>query len=94
MKKIACIGDKDSVLCFMAIGCSVFIAESAEDAVMEMLSKTDADLCEIITLFTGSEIDANRRVALTDRIAEKYPDLELTVYEGGQEVYDYLVALE
>ena len=32
MKKIACIGDKDSVLCFMAIGCSVFIAESAEEA--------------------------------------------------------------
>lgn len=69
-------------------------AESAEDAVMEMLSKTDADLCEIITLFTGSDVDADRRVALTDRIAEKYPDLELTVYEGGQEVYDYLIALE
>ena len=32
MKKIACIGDKDSVLCFMAIGCSVFIAESPEEA--------------------------------------------------------------
>ena len=32
MKKIACIGDKDSVLCFMAIGCSVFAAESPEEA--------------------------------------------------------------
>lgn len=69
-------------------------AKTAENAVMDMIAMSDVDLCEIITLFVGKDVDAERRVALTDRIEEEYPDLELTVYEGGQEVYDYLVAIE
>ena len=69
-------------------------AKTAEDAVMDMIAMSDVDLCEIITLFVGKDVDAERRVALTDRIEEEYPDLELTIYEGGQEVYDYLVAIE
>lgn len=69
-------------------------ADSAEDAVLALLSECDTDLSEILTIFAGKEVDADRRVALTDRIAKEYPDLEITVYEGGQEVYDYLIALE
>ena len=42
MKKIACIGDKESVLCFMAIGCSVFVVESAEEAA-KILRKLASD---------------------------------------------------
>lgn len=81
---------------FMAIsgGSIVYTADNAEDAVMGMLDATDTDLSEIITLFVGKDVDADRRVSLTDRIGAEYPDLTLTVYEGGQEVYDYLVAIE
>ncbi|MBQ8413837.1 MAG: DAK2 domain-containing protein [Clostridia bacterium] len=81
---------------FMAIskGRIVATAESAEDATMSMLEGCDADLCEIITVFVGAGVDAERRVSLIDRIKEKYPDLEPIFYEGGQEVYDYLIALE
>ena len=69
-------------------------ADNAEDAVMKMLEESDIDFCEIITLFVGKNVSADSRVALTDRISSEYPDLELVVYEGGQEVYDYLVAIE
>lgn len=81
---------------FMAIsnGKIIATAENAEDAVMAMLAESDVDFCEIVTLFVGKDVDADRRVSLTERIEAEYPDLELTVYEGGQEVYDYLVALE
>ena len=81
---------------YMAIsdGRIVATAGCPEDAVMELLSVSDVDFSELITLFVGREVSVDRRVALTDRIAESYPDLEITVYEGGQEVYDYLVAIE
>ena len=69
-------------------------AETAEDAAMEMLESSDADLCEIVTVFVGKGVSAERRVSLTDRIKENYPDLEPIVYEGGQDVYDYLIAIE
>lgn len=81
---------------YMAIseGRIAAVAETAEDALLKLLEEADVDLCEMITLFVGKEVDAERRVGLTDRIGESYPDLELTVYEGGQDVYDYLVAIE
>ena len=69
-------------------------SDSAEGAVIEMLEGADTDLCEIITLVVGREVDAERRVSLTERLEELYPDCEIQVYEGGQEVYDYLLAIE
>ena len=81
---------------FMAIsgGRIVATAKTAEDAAMMMLEDCDADLCEIVTIFVGKGVSAERRVSLTDRIQDNYPDLEPVVYEGGQDVYDYLIAVE
>ncbi len=70
------------------------VAESAENAAMEALENTDTDLCEIITLFVGKDAAESDKDRLVDRIKTEYPDCELTVYEGGQEVYDYMLALE
>ena len=69
-------------------------ATSAEEAVKSALEAADTDLSEIITLFTGKNVSAEKRAALTEEIEELYPDCELSVYEGGQEVYDYMIAIE
>jgi len=69
-------------------------APTAEEALIGFIEGADVDFFEIMTLFVGKEVDADRRVAITDRLKEEYPDLELNVYEGGQEVYDYLIAIE
>lgn len=81
---------------YMAIsrGSIAAIGVTAEDAVMATLEDADTDLSEIVTLITGKDVDADRRVCLTERIEEEYPDLEIVVYEGGQDVYDYLLAIE
>ncbi len=70
------------------------VDKTAEDTAMAALAETDTDLCEIITVFTGKNVDGYRRAELTERIEEEYPDCEVTFYEGGQEVYDYMLALE
>ena len=72
----------------------VAVEETPENAVCTMLANTDIDLCEIITLFVGKGVSDERRVALTEMLKEIYEDYEINVYEGGQEVYDYLVAVE
>ena len=48
----------------------------------------------MLTIFVGSGVSDEKRAALTERLEEEYPELDLTVYKGGQEVYDYLVSLE
>ena len=72
----------------------VAVRETPEDAVIMMLEQSDIDLCEIITLFVGKGVTAQRRAELTERLKEAYEDYEINVYEGGQDVYDYLVAAE
>ena len=72
----------------------VAVSGSAEDAVIEMLENADVDMCEIITLFAGKDVSAEARAELTERLQEIYEDYEITVYEGGQDVYDYFVAVE
>ena len=47
-----------------------------------------------ITLFYGEDIREDEANALQEKLAEKYPDCEVTVAFGGQPVYYYLVSLE
>lgn len=69
-------------------------ADSAEEAVLKLLNVADTELAEIITLFAGRNVTNDQRAALTERLKECCPDCEITVYEGGQEVYDYIVGIE
>ena len=67
------------------------VSDSAENALAELLlDSVDTDEYEILTVFVGKEVSEERRAEITERLEEEFPDLELTVYEGGQEVYDYL----
>ena len=52
------------------------------------------DEYEIITLFVGKNASEEGRVLLTEKLEEKYPDHTVEVYIGGQEVYDYMLAIE
>ena len=70
------------------------VSDSPESAVMEMLRGIDMDEYEIITLFVGAAVSEDERAELTECIEEEYPDCEVVVYEGGQEVYNYMVAIE
>ena len=72
----------------------VSVSATAEDAVFDMLSNTDIELCEIITLFVGEHVSEECRASLTEKLKETYEDFEIVVYNGGQEVYDYLIAIE
>ena len=89
-------GKNISVGDYIAIsgGNIVSVTDNAEDAVISMLENTDTDLCEIITLFVGANVSAEKRIELTERLNEIYDEYEIVIYEGGQDVYDYLVAVE
>ena len=70
-------------------------AATAEDALLGLLSAIeDLDDYEIINVFVGSAVSEDERVLVTETIEERYPDHELIVYDGGQEIYSYLVAIE
>ena len=47
-----------------------------------------------ITLFFGEDIREDEANELQAKLAEKYPDCEVTVANGGQPVYYYIISLE
>ena len=61
---------------------------------LEHLDSVNMDDYEIITLFVGKSVSDIRRVKLTEIIEEKYDECELEVFESGNEVYDYMIAIE
>ncbi|MBP3619518.1 MAG: DAK2 domain-containing protein [Clostridia bacterium] len=66
------------------------VSETTEKLVEAMIDDTVMN----ITLFYGEDIREDEANELQERIAEKYPDCEVTVANGGQPVYYYLVSLE
>ena len=64
-------------------------------AMMSMLEKVeDIDMREIITLFVGEGVSEDARVEMVEALEEKFEDLAVEVYIGGQEIYEYLIAIE
>ena len=70
------------------------VSPTAEAALTEMLDGVDMDEYEIITLFVGTNVSDDTRADLTELLEDKYPDCEVIVYESGQDVYDYMIAIE
>lgn len=81
---------------YMAIsgGHILAVAATPEESTMRLLEAVDTDLSEIITLFVGKDVTDEQRVALTAALEETYDECEIVVYEGGQDVYDYILAIE
>lgn len=58
---------------------------------VEKLMKEDAST---LTLFYGNEVKEDDAMSLQEKLAEKYPDLEVTYQNGGQPLYYYLISIE
>lgn len=66
------------------------VSETTEKLVETMFD----DAVMNITLFYGEDIREDEANALQETLAKKYPDCEVTVANGGQPVYYYLISLE
>ena len=49
---------------------------------------------EIVTLFYGEEVSAEDAERITDFISDRYPDLDVELYSGGQPLYYYIISVE
>ncbi|MBS5949611.1 MAG: DAK2 domain-containing protein [Clostridium sp.] len=62
----------------------------AEEVLEEMIDEDS----ELITIFYGSDISEEEAESFTEKLEEKYPDLDVQCYEGAQPLYYFLLAVE
>ena len=65
------------------------------DAIASLLEHvSDLDERELITLFVGANVSEEERARVTEALEEQFDDFTIETRIGGQEVYDYLIAVE
>ena len=62
----------------------------AEDMVADMIDEE----AEIISVYYGVDVSEADAEALSDALAEKYPECEVELNQGGQPIYYYLISVE
>lgn len=65
--------------------------DNVVDDVLKLM--IDEDSC-MVTLYYGEGVEEAEAEALCERLAEEYPDLEVSVYRGDQPHYYYFISVE
>ena len=63
---------------------------TTEDLVAKMIDESVVS----ITLFYGEDVSEQDAEALRDTLSQKYPECEVTIIDGGQPVYYYIISME
>ena len=64
--------------------------EAAQNLLLKMLDEDS----ELVTVLYGEGVTEAEATALADFVEEKHPDAEVTVVEGNQPVYAYVISVE
>ena len=49
---------------------------------------------ELITVYYGSDVQASEAEAIRDKIADGLPEADVSLVDGGQPVYHYIISAE
>lgn len=96
---------KDAVIDGKAVKCGEFMAisgknllsvgETAVETALHAISQVDnVEDMELATVFFGKALSQSERLSFEDAFFERFPDMELCPYDGGQDVYSLLISIE
>ena len=69
-------------------------SQDMDRVVHDTLQRMDMDSCEIVTLYYGQDITAERAKEMARQIQRRYSQLEIEVVDGGQPYYAYILSVE
>ena len=81
---------------FMGLLDDKFVArgEMPHPVVMQMLEQVAEDEPEALTIYVGQATPDSAARELAAEISERYPDMDVQTVAGGQDHYDYIIAVE
>lgn len=78
------------------VGKEMLVSESCEaDAACGLLAHMlEGGKCYVVTAFVGRDVEPAKAQAVQDYVQANYPDIELYLTDGGQEVYPFIFVAE
>ena len=60
----------------------------------DLIAKLHHPVHSLINIYYGADVSEEEALNLQETLQEKYPDLDVEVFQGGQPIYYYIVSLE
>ncbi|EPZ60177.1 dihydroxyacetone kinase family protein [[Clostridium] sordellii ATCC 9714] len=81
---------------FIGIGESKLLSagESKEEITLKLIESLVDEDSAIITLFYGEDVTEEEANSFKEILEEKYEDIDIELYYGGQPIYYYLISVE
>ncbi len=70
------------------------VGKEIEETTLAMLAEIVDEDSELISIYYGSDVTEDDASALTEKIEELYPDVDVDTHFGGQPIYYYVLAVE
>ena len=72
----------------------VVAMQDKEEALFALLDKMITEDSSLVTLITGEDIDEETANAISEKVSEKFPDVDVDLHLGKQPVYSFLIGVE
>ena len=69
-------------------------SNTVSGATISLIEKLKDKNHSLINLYYGADVTESDAEALSQQVAETYPDCDVELYFGGQSVYYYIISLE
>lgn len=81
---------------YMSIADGKIVASVPElaEALIAMVRHAAENDAELVSLYYGKGVDSSAAQGHLEMLSEKFEDLEFELYDGGQNVYDYIISAE
>ena len=70
------------------------VGRDIEEVTIQLIDGMVDEDSGLITVYYGHEITEERANTLSEKLSEKYPDLDVDLQNGGQPIYYYIVSVE
>ena len=67
---------------------------NVEETTLKLVDKMKDEAHALINLYYGKDVRQEEAEALQSKLSEKYPECDVEIYYGGQDIYYYIVSLE
>ncbi|MEA4973203.1 MAG: DAK2 domain-containing protein [Candidatus Metalachnospira sp.] len=91
------IGDKEIMtgdILGMLNGDIAVVGKDIEQATKDLIEKAANEDSEIISIYYGSDITEEQANKISEFIGEKFPDCEVEIHAGNQQLYYYIISVE
>ena len=92
--KVGGINIEEGQIIGMLEGSLVSCNDSVPEVLIDLISKTNVEAGDLITLYYGADLKEDKATAHAELVRSKFDGVDVEIYEGGQPYYHYFVAIE